>query len=127
MTMVARVTTIEGSPEPRDQDAVEPAEEGTGGQHTHRHQGHGQAGLGQEPRRHSADRELGADRDVDVAGQDDQGHPDGRDQHRRVARDHVAQVGAPEERGRPEGQRPQESGDGREERPLPPCPARPRA
>ena len=59
--------------------------------------------LASSPAHDAHDRELRADRDVDLADQDHQRHPDRDQQHRRVVQRQVAQVVGAEERRRDDG------------------------
>ena len=94
---MASVTTIDGKPSPRDEHAVDRPQQRAGRKRQERDQSDRQACLRQQAGDHAADAEDRADRDVDLAAEDDERHPHGRDQHRRAADNERAKLVASEE------------------------------
>jgi hypothetical protein len=106
---------MDGRPSPHEKPftAARPEHE-----HARHQQQHGHSGLGQQAGGHADDRELRADRDVDLAGQDHERHPGGHDQHRRVVQGQVPEVGRAEEGGRSETDEHEDDGVGEGRRQL---------
>ena len=115
---MASETTIDGNPHVGDQRAVEAAEHGADETGRHGDERHRQPRLGEEPGDHARDREDRPDRDVDLAGEDDERHPERDDEDREVREKEVAEVVAREEARRGEGEHEPERHDGERRRRL---------
>ena len=91
------MTTIAGRPRRATSSPLISAEAGAGAHRAERDERHRQPFPRQQAGDDAADRELRADRDVDLPRQDDDRHAAGDDQQRRGADDEVAQVDRIEE------------------------------
>ena len=92
-TSIASVTMIDGSPSVPTSDAVERAHRrADAAARRPATSGIGTPALREQARGDAAHRELRADRDVDLADEDDERHPERDEQHRRVVEREVAQV-----------------------------------
>ena len=104
-TIVASVTTIDGSRRYATSDAVERAERGAASARDDEHaDASARPPSPSTPASDAADGEHRADRDVDLAGEDHERHAERDDQHRQVGEEQIAEVLPREVAGRGDGE-----------------------
>ncbi len=103
-TIVASVTTIDGSRRYATSAPLRRAQRGAAGARDDEHAEHRHACLRRNAREHAADREHRSDGDVDLAGEDHERRAKRDDQNRQVGEEQVAEVLPREVAGRGDGE-----------------------